>query len=150
MATTVTVPLRFEYGFLRQALLAHVYNTEGSLTAFQNSSGCTQVILSDPRLSGKNGQLHLSQQAEIKLGAAISDQCTFLIDWRGRLSTWHQPKTAANGSVLRFPEETGELEKVCARSMAEAAFFNEGGVKAHTCCTPETVRVETPVKGGGC
>lgn len=108
-AATVSVPLRFEYGFIHQALLAWTYDDSGKLAALQDSSGCNRVILSDPKLTPENKKLHLNQQAEVEVGTTLNGRCAPFIHWRGRLHTWHRPEIADSGSVVRFPIAASRL-----------------------------------------
>lgn len=110
MATTTDkVPLRFEYGFIRQALLAWGYEGKPKLTVYRDGSGCNHVTLSDPMVKGNKGLLHLSQKTEVKLGTAINGECVYLLDWQGRLDTWHRPQSSADGLTLRFPVTQSRL-----------------------------------------
>ena len=68
--STVTLPIKLDYPLLQRFLMAQLFNTpDGSRELLHDPSGCSQILLSNPRMAAKPPQLEILTEVKARLGA---------------------------------------------------------------------------------
>jgi hypothetical protein len=110
-ADTVTAPVHLSYPFLRQLLTLTVFNGHGNTAEILiDPSGCTKVILSEPRLTGRGNALRLIAKARATLAMESENGCISPIGWMGQAEVVAQPVVLPGPSqAVRFQVEDSNL-----------------------------------------
>lgn len=96
--------LPLDYGLIRTALIQQLYTGEGgSARLWKDGKECSFLDLTDPRISGDNGQIKILNTIHARIGIRLSGKCIPAMEWRGDLQTLQKPTVAANGNQLSFP-----------------------------------------------
>jgi hypothetical protein len=94
----VSIPLSLDYPLLRKLLLAQVFTgPDGTLDLMGNSSACSDITLSEPALSGREGQLTLLTLMRATIGIGAPGACTTMFDFVGRLAVDGAPEIRRDG-----------------------------------------------------
>ncbi len=103
-ADALSIPLQIDYPFIKKMLVKQLYKGEGQTAEVWNDhKGCSFLKLSNPRLDGQKGQIHLLNQVQAQFGTGLGGQCLTLLAWSGTLETFQQPRLESENSILRFP-----------------------------------------------
>ncbi|MFA5982844.1 MAG: hypothetical protein WC782_02410 [Methylococcaceae bacterium] len=100
----LSIPLLIDYSLIKKALLTQVYKTSGnSVEVWNSGKGCSFLKLSNPDISGKNGQIRLLNEVHARYGTQLGNQCLPVLEWVGVLESFQQPSLDASGAVVSFP-----------------------------------------------
>lgn len=103
-AESFTLPLSADYSLVKNVLVTQLFTGPGQKAeVWKDRQGCSALQLSDPKIDGQNGQIHLTNHVEVRLGAGMNGQCLPLLEWRGVLETWQQPTINPQQTVLSLP-----------------------------------------------
>jgi hypothetical protein len=105
-ADTVTVPVSLNYPFLNQLLILTVFDRPGKIVELHGTpDGCTRIILSEPKLTGRRNTLRLLTRARAAIGTQSEKDCIYLMEWEGKVEViahpvlLHKPSTAVGFAV---------------------------------------------------
>jgi hypothetical protein len=109
---TVTVPLQLETALLQRLLEAQLFSgPAGTHDLLGTGEHCSQLTLSEPLLTPKDGQLEMAAALRANLGMGTGSRCTTLLRWQGRLELTGTPVIRAAGTALGFePAHTRLLD----------------------------------------
>jgi hypothetical protein len=103
-ATELSVPLQFDYSFIKKILVSQLYTGKNNVAEVWNDrQGCSFLRLSNPEITGKNDQVQILNDVQARIGTALGGQCLTVLEWAGVLETFQQPTLDAGQSVLSFP-----------------------------------------------
>jgi hypothetical protein len=72
-ARVVEFPIQLDLGFVRQRMVETLFDGEGESTrVWRDASQCNDVGLAHPKLSERDGKLHVIADFDAKLGARRS------------------------------------------------------------------------------
>src|SRR6267142_1209353 len=75
-ARVVEFPLQLDHAFVRQRMVETLFDGEGETTrVWRDTSHCNDVMLAHPRLSAREGKLHVVADFDAKLGAPVGNWC---------------------------------------------------------------------------
>jgi septal ring-binding cell division protein DamX len=101
--STVTVPIELDYPLLRQLLIKQFFNTPDQSTEILNDpSGCSQLVLTNPRLVARRPDLEIVTEVKARLGLGVLGSCTNLLQWEGSASFLGRPVIQPGATALRF------------------------------------------------
>lgn len=99
-----SIPVQIDYSFIKNALISQVYKGNNhSAELWKDRHGCGHLTLSNPNLSGQQGQVRMLNEVDALVGTHLGGQCLILLQWNGVLETLQQPTLDASGAVLKFP-----------------------------------------------
>jgi cell division septation protein DedD len=103
----VQVPVSFDYPLLRQLLITQMFTAEGrSAEILLDSSTCNRVVLSDPQLAPRAGQLEITAAVDARLGVQFVGGCNQLLSWRGGVGVLGTPRVRPGGTAVYFEPST--------------------------------------------
>jgi septal ring-binding cell division protein DamX len=101
--STVTVPIKLDYPLLRQLLVEQLFNTPNqSAEILHDPSGCSRIVLANPRLGAKRPDLEIVTEVKALLGVSILDGCSTLLQWQGSASFVGRPVIQPGATSLRI------------------------------------------------
>ncbi|MGY6277494.1 hypothetical protein [Methylomonas sp. MgM2] len=104
LAREVAVPVPLDYRLIQNVLVNELFTGEGQTAQlWQDGKRCSYLDLSDPKISGVNGQVKIDNTVHAKFGAKMGGKCMALIKWNGILETLQKPTLDKTGNVLSFP-----------------------------------------------
>jgi hypothetical protein len=75
-ARVIEFPLPLDHAFVRQRMIETLFDGAGETTrVWRDPSQCNDVVLAHPRLSGREGKLHVVADFDTKLGAPVGNWC---------------------------------------------------------------------------
>jgi len=99
----VTLPVRLDHEFLRQALLTQLYTGPGATAVlWDDGSGCGYLKLWEPGVSTVAGRLRVVTRGEARVGYRIAGFCLFPVQWDGFLEAIEDPFLLPEQRVLQF------------------------------------------------
>jgi hypothetical protein len=102
-AREVVVPLRFDAAFLRQLLLTQVYTgPEQSARVWDDGSGCSFLVLSDPQVDVQEARLRIRSAGKGRVGTALGQRCLTWLDWTGTVEIVEEPAVDPDKPIVRF------------------------------------------------
>jgi hypothetical protein len=106
--TVVSVPVSLDYPLMIQLLVTQLFQSpDNSRNILDDSSGCSQIVLSDPEIGPQRDQLEIVVKAKAKLGLNVFGDCQELLNWQGRAGFIGLPVIKSGGrSVKLEPRET--------------------------------------------
>lgn len=108
-AKNVVLPLTLDHGLLTSLLVQSSFSGEKRQASLVGQGGgCTQVIISEPWFSSKNGLLQLELKLFIKAGKEFGDSCLMPVSWQGYLELFQKPQIVQNGSAFDLRLKTVE------------------------------------------
>ena len=100
--TTLNLPL--DYDLIRSVLVNQLYTQENTTARlWKDGKECSFLDLSDPRIHGEKGQIHIANQVHARIGVRLGGKCIPAVEWHGELKTTQKPLLEANGTQLSFP-----------------------------------------------
>ena len=100
---TVNVPIELDYPLLRQLLIKQLFNTPDQSTEILNDpSGCSRIVLANPRLAAKRPDLEIVTEVRALLGVGIPGGCTTLLEWQGSAGFLGRPVIQPGATSLRI------------------------------------------------
>jgi hypothetical protein len=104
VADQFTLPVQLDYSLIKRALITQLYKGAGNTAELWNDrQGCSYLKLSDPEVSGQNGQIKLLNNLQARFGTGLGGQCVTIFEWGGVLETLQQPTINSAQSVLSLP-----------------------------------------------
>ena len=102
-ARQIRLPLRFDFGQVRQALLEQVFQEPGEqCTLVDDGSGCQLLKLFAPQVDAVRGRLRLVSRGSAHLGVRVKDQCAAPLEWNGFLEVFSEPQIDPQKKLLLF------------------------------------------------
>lgn len=99
-----SIPVQIDYSLIKKVLLTQVYKgNNNSAELWNDRHGCGHLVLSNPSLSGQQGQVRMLNEVDAVIGTHLGGQCLTLLEWSGMLETFQQPTLDGANSVLKFP-----------------------------------------------
>ena len=130
--STVSVPIEFDYPLLRQLLIKQLFNTpQRSAEILNDPSGCSRIILSDPRIGEKHPHLQIVTEVEAVLGVAALGGCSELFRWRGSAGFVARPVVQAGGTSLRITPIESWLVAVDGSKLTSGRLWNLAQARIH-------------------
>lgn len=103
-ANQLSIPLQIDYSLIEKVLVAQLYTAKDNTAELWNDrQGCSYLRLSNPDISGKNGQIKLLNELQARFGTGLGGQCLTVLEWSGVLETMQQPTLDSGHTVLSFP-----------------------------------------------
>lgn len=104
-ADQFTIPIQLDYSLIKRTLMSQLYKGEGNTAElWHDKQGCSYLTLSNPEVSGQNGQIKLLNQVRARFGTGLGGgQCITLIEWAGILETLQIPTINGSQSMLSLP-----------------------------------------------
>jgi len=103
-AEPVVLPLRLDYALIKKYVVSQLFTgREQSALLWHDKPDCSHLILSNPQISGQNGQIKLLNNVAAQFGAKFGGQCVTLLQWSGILETLQQPTLSNDHSTLNLP-----------------------------------------------
>lgn len=102
-ARVISFPMHLEHAFIRQLLLEEMFTGPGeSAQIWQDESRCNNIVLSKPRIEGRDGRLHIITDFSAKLGAGVGSWCINVSDWKGVLDAAMEPRLHPSLPIVNF------------------------------------------------
>jgi len=102
-ARQVDVPMRFDFDFIRQALVAQVYTgPDEQARLWDDGSGCGFLHLHQPAIGAAGGRLRVVTAGEARVGMSLMGLCLAPVHWQGFLEIFEEPQITAEHDALRF------------------------------------------------
>ena len=102
-AREVTVPIRMDLAFVRQALVQQLYTEPGEKAALWNDGvGCGWLELYRPAIDVADGKLHIVSRGDARVGTSVGGQCLVAIDWKGFVEVFEEPQLNAETRSITF------------------------------------------------
>lgn len=103
-AAHYTLPVQLDYLLIKRVLNKELYKEpDNSAAVWKDKHGCGFLNLSNPQISGQQGQIKLINTVKARLGAKLGGRCITLLEWSGLLETLQQPTLNADRTVLTLP-----------------------------------------------
>lgn len=100
--STVEVPIKLDYPLLHQLLVKQLFKAPGQTAELlDDPSGCNQIVLSNPHLSGKPPYLEIVTDVSARFGMSVLEACTQLSQWQGSAGFLGRPHIQSEGTALR-------------------------------------------------
>lgn len=96
-AETINIPLKIDFSSLQQLLITQLFTGKStSIELLHDPSGCSEIVLSEPKLSELNQHLKIDSRLNARLGVKLLDKCVDLVPWDGYIQIISDPviKTA--------------------------------------------------------
>ena len=83
-AEPVSVPLALDFPALQQLLQTQLFKgSAGSTEILHDPNKCSEIVLSDPKLSELNQHLQIKARLSAKIAVKMMNQCMPLLSWEG-------------------------------------------------------------------
>jgi hypothetical protein len=106
--SVVQVPVHLDYQLLEQLLVKLLFNTpDNSREILHDPTGCNRIILAEPGLGPKRGDLEINATVEAQIGVAVFGRCNELLNWQGSVGFLGRPVIEPGATAVRIePRET--------------------------------------------
>jgi hypothetical protein len=138
-AVEVTVPVRFDPAFIREAVIAQVFTGPGGTLRWDDGEGCAWIQLAAPAVDLVAGRVLLASAGEARLGTAVGGVCLAPWSWRGSVEVFEEPRL--DGHALRFVVVDSNLYDEAHRKGLTTGLLWDV-VKAHVQPRFEAVRID--------
>lgn len=102
-ATDVRVPMRLDYGFMRELLVSRAYtDPEQTARVFSDGVGCNQVILLRPEVGESERRLRVTSDVDASFGTLVLGVCLFPVSWQGRIESLLEPSLDPGVPIVHF------------------------------------------------
>ncbi len=96
-AETVRIPLKIGFPLLHKLVINQLFTDKvDSKEILQDPDGCSEIILSDPKLSESNQYLQINTRVNARLALKIMNSCVPLLEWNGHAQIITQPTVKAD------------------------------------------------------
>ncbi|MCQ8104680.1 hypothetical protein NP590_11235 [Methylomonas sp. SURF-2] len=103
-AREINVPVPLDYRLIRNVLVQQLFTgPEQTARVWKDGKECSFLDLSNPQISGVNGQVKIDNNVRAQFGAKMGGKCMTLVKWSGILETLQKPVLDKTGNVLSFP-----------------------------------------------
>lgn len=90
--SSVSVPVSLDYPMLRQLLINQLFNTpDGSREILNDPAGCSQIVLSNPRIGAQKTDIEIVANYQAQLGVTVFGSCQNLVNRQGSIAYLGQP-----------------------------------------------------------
>ena len=91
-AETINIPIKADFPLLQQLVEAQLFSGDSLSTELLNDpSKCSEIILSEPKLTEFNQHLKINARLSAKLGVKLLDKCVELLPWDGYIQIISDP-----------------------------------------------------------
>jgi hypothetical protein len=102
-ASQLEIPLEIDDAFLRQLLLEQIYTAPGQTAeVWRDEIGCNHLVLSEPRVYGREGRLRILTASDTRVGTPIGDACTLSIEHKNQIEVWLEPVLTPGSAIVHF------------------------------------------------
>jgi soluble lytic murein transglycosylase-like protein len=109
-ARVVEVPIQLDLAFVRQRMVETLFDGENESTrVWRDASQCNDVGLAHPRLSERDGKLHVVADFDAKLGAPVGNWCLNATRRKGVLDAALEPRVHPTLPIVEFRVVNSEL-----------------------------------------
>ena len=109
-ARVVDFPLSLDHAFVRQRMIETLFDGEGETTrVWRDASHCNDVMLAHPRLSARDGKLHVVADFDAKLGAPVGNWCVNATRRKGILDAALEARLHPTVPIVEFRVVGSEL-----------------------------------------
>jgi hypothetical protein len=123
-AAPLDVSLEIDHSFLRQLLLKQVYSSPGETAeVWRDEIGCNQLVLSDPRVYGREGRLRILTASDARFGTPIAGACTLSFERKNQIELWLEPVLAPGSAVVHFRVVDSNLFEPSGRKLAASGIL---------------------------
>ena len=99
----VSVPLHFDFEFIRQALLAQIYTGADAVAVlWDDGTGCGFLKLREPAVNSTGNRLRILTRGEARVGTQVGSMCLAPVQWDGFLEVFEEPALDTDLRLLRF------------------------------------------------
>lgn len=103
IADTVRVPIKLDYPVLQQLMLGQLFNTpDKRVEILRDTSGCSTIFLSDPRLREYQQYLEITTHVRARIATAAFGDCAHLFDWEGDARFLTEPIIPPGGRSVKL------------------------------------------------
>lgn len=91
-AEMIKLPIKIDFPLVHQLMLSQLFKGKLASTEILNDpSGCSEIILSDSKLSELNSHLQINSRLNAKLAVKMLDRCVPLLSWEGYAQITSKP-----------------------------------------------------------
>ena len=91
-AETINIPIKVDFLLLQQLVETQLFSDDSLSTEILNDPGkCSEIILSEPKLTEFNQHLKINARLNAKLGVKLLDKCIELLPWNGHIQIISDP-----------------------------------------------------------
>jgi hypothetical protein len=102
-AREVEFPMQLDHEFVRQRMVETLFTgPDQSTRVLSDRAGCNDVVLSHPKLSGRDGKLHVVSDFDAKLGANVGNWCLNATRQKGVLDAALEPRLHPTLPIVEF------------------------------------------------
>jgi len=102
-ASQLDLPLEIDFAFLRKLLVQQVYSSPGETAeVWRDEIGCNHLILSEPRVYGRDGRLRILTASDALFGTPIAGACTLSIERKNQIELWLEPVLTPGSPIVQF------------------------------------------------
>jgi hypothetical protein len=140
-ARVVDFPLQLDHAFVRQRMVETLFDGEGETTrAWRDASHCNEVKLAHPRLSARDGKLHVVADFDAKLGAPVGNWCVNATRRKGILDAALEARLHPTVPIVEFRVVSSELLDADGKKRFTGALWD--WVRAQVHPHLETIRID--------
>lgn len=105
---SVAVPIELDYPLLQQLMIMQLFTGPGkSRDILDDTSGCSQILLTNPQVSPRGMTLEIEAEVTAYLGVSVLGQCNRLLDWQGGVGFLGLPVILPEATSVRLePRES--------------------------------------------
>ncbi len=109
-ARVVEVPMHLDHAFVRRLLVAQVFDrSDESSAPWRDAAGCSEIVLSEPALSGESGRLLVRARFRALLGAGFAGTCFHTAPRSGLVDVRLEPQLHPSLPIVEFRVVGSEL-----------------------------------------
>jgi len=109
-STDVSVPVSLDYSLLQQLLVSQLFQSpDHSRDLLDDSSGCNQIKLIDPKVGPQQDKLEIVARAKAKLGLSVFGECQNFFNWEGDVGFLGLPVIQAGGKSIKLEPQASWL-----------------------------------------
>jgi len=102
-AESVSVPLTLDFSALQQLLQTQLFKGPSiSTEILHDPAGCSEIVLSDPKLSELNQHLQIKARLSAKIAVKVMNQCRPLLSWEGYAQIISDPVIKADNPKVMY------------------------------------------------
>ncbi len=132
-AELVSLPLQVDFPLLRQLLINQLFDNETlSTELLHDPSGCSEIVLSDPRLGESEGHLRIVGNLRARLAIKMMNRCMPLLAWDGFARIVSDPViNADNPRVVSLQVIDSQLISSDDQVMTSGALWDQARAHIH-------------------
>lgn len=127
---SISVPLQLGEGFLQQQMIKQIFDDPGqTFTAWDDGSGCNQLVLSRPVVHTLTSGITLRMAGEGRAGTPVGELCLPLIPWNGFIDVLLRP--VADDQSIRLEVIDSSIKDADGKENTAGAVWNWTKQYAH-------------------